>query len=147
MISISELKNYAFTVQIPSFKKVNINDIYKPYSEFTNEEQEDFIYKIVRHSISDFDNQHFEIKFEKHKDGRIHAHGTLYQLTENQIEDFKDSICFCIGVKSPKQKSECCYIIPILCSYVWDQYIHKEDDDSSRKDFSKYLFGKLNKMI
>jgi hypothetical protein len=145
MISTSELKNYAFTIQIPAFKKVNFNDIYQPYKDFSSEDQENFIYQIVRHAISDFDSQHFEIKFEKHKDGRVHAHGTLYQLSVAQIEDFTDSICFCIGIKTPKQKKECCYIIPILCSYVWDNYIKKEEEDSCRKDFSQYLFGKINK--
>lgn len=144
MISTSELKNYAFTIQIPSFKKVRFEDKYMPYASFDTDSQERMHYALIRNAISEFDNQHFEIKFEKHKDGRVHSHGTLYQLSEGQIEEFVDSVCFCIGVKSPKQKKECCYIIPILCSYVWDNYIKKEEEDSCRKDFSKYLFGKIN---
>lgn len=142
MISTSELKNFAFTIQVPSFKRVNYNGCFQPYKELKESEQEDFIYTLVRHSISEFENQHFEIKFEKHQDGRKHAHGTLYQLSDQQLEDFVESVCFVIGVKSPKQKRECCFCIPILMSYDrWNMYINK--DVVKEKDYSKYLFGKL----
>lgn len=144
-MNIQELRNYAFTIQIPAFKKVRFEDQYQPYSLFDSEAQERMHYALIRNAISDFENQHFEIKFEKHKDGRVHSHGTIYQLTEEQLEDFVNSVCFCIGVKSPKQKRECCFCIPILCSYTWDSYINKEEDEGNRKDFSQYLFGKLNK--
>lgn len=145
MISTTELKNFAFTIQIPAFKKVQYQGLYIAYRDLTETDQESFLYGLVRNAIADFDNQHFEIKFEKHKDGRKHCHGTLYQLTNNEIEEFINSISFCVGIKSPKQKQELVYCIPILCSYVWDTYINKEKDEDNRKDFSKYLFGKINK--
>lgn len=142
MISTSELKNYAFTIQVPSFKKVNYNEIYQTYKDLSSIEQEDYIYKLVRSAISDFDTEHFEIKFEKHKDGRVHSHGTLYNITEQNLEEFIDSVCFQIGVKSPKQKKECCFCIPILLSYDrWNMYINK--DQPKDKDYSQYLFGKI----
>lgn len=142
MISTNELKNFAFTIQIPAFKKVSYNGVYQPFKELKPIEQEDFIYTLVRHSLSEFDNQHFEIKFEKHQDGRTHAHGTIYQLTQDQLDCFIDSVCFVIGVKSPKQKKECCFCIPILMSYDrWSMYINK--DQVKEKDYSKYLFGKI----
>lgn len=143
MISTNELSNFAFTIQIPSFKKVNFNDVYQPYMSLKETDQEEYIYKIVRASISDFSQQHFEIKFEKHQDGRVHAHGTLYQLKNEEIDDFVNSVCHFIGVKSPKQKRESCFCIPILFSYDrWNMYMNKEVEKT--KDYSKYLFGKLN---
>lgn len=143
MITTEELKNYTFTIQIPAFKKIRYNDIYRPYKELSNQEQEDFIYRMVRNILRD-ETSHFEIKFELHKDGRTHAHGTIYELTQEQLEQFKDSVCHIIGVKSDKQKSECCYCIPILCSYTWDRYISKCEPGFEQRDFSKYLFGKIN---
>lgn len=143
MIFTSDLKNYAFTIQIPAFKKIYYNDIYQPYKELSTLEQEDYIYKLVRHAISDFDTEHFEIKFEKHKDGRTHAHGSLYNISSDNLEEFIDSVCFQIGVKSPKQKRECCFCIPILLSYErWNMYLNK-DQPQNTKDYSSYLFGKL----
>lgn len=144
-MEILEVKNYAFTIQVPPFKKINYDGQYIPYQDLTNDQQEDFIYRIVRNYFLDSENIHFEIKFEKHKDGRIHAHGTLYQFTAPQLEEFCDGIAFMIGVKSPKQKKEVCFCIPILCSYLWDEYINKEQKNEE-PDFSKYLF-KGKKMI
>jgi len=145
MITTTELKNFAFTIQCPAFKKINYNGFYQPYMSLTSIEQEDFIYNMVRTVLKD-ETSHFEIKFEKHKDGRTHAHGTVYQISQEQLNDFKNSVCYIIGVKSEKQKNECCYCIPILCSYTWNNYINKEDQvENGIKDFSKYLFGKLKK--
>jgi len=144
MITTSELKNYAFTIQIPSFKKINYKGVYQPYKDLSELEQEDFIYSTVRIILKD-ETSHFEIKFEKHKDGRTHAHGTIYQITNEDIEQFKESVCYVLGVKSPKQKSECCFCIPILFSHGWSEYITKEEVKEDIRDFSKYLFGKLNK--
>lgn len=146
-MNITELKNYAFTVQCPAFKKVNYDGIYIPYKELTLQQQEDFLYRTVRNTFIDSENIHFEIKFEKHKDGRAHAHGTLYQFTPEQLDEFIDSVSFQIGVKSPKQKKEVCFCIPILCSYLWSEYIKKEDVKSQQLDFSKYLHGKLIKEV
>jgi len=154
-MDLIELKNYAFTVQIPAFKKVNYDDLYLPYNTLSQHAQEDFIYKSVRSATSDLDIS-FEIKFEKHKDGRVHAHGTLHNITSEQLIDFKNSIGYLIGIKSQKQINDCCYCIPILCSYnqkIWNEYCNKESSgltpsDSNglapeEKDYSKYLFGKI----
>lgn len=142
-MNIQELKNYAFTIQVPSFKKVNYDGKYQVYKDLSNIQQEDYLYKLVRSSLSDNEHQHFEIKFELHKDGRTHCHGTVYQLTPNLLSEFQESVCFQIGVKSPKQKNECCFCIPILLSYGWEMYINKEQDEEDR--YSKYLFkGKNN---
>jgi len=146
-MNITELKNYAFTIQVPGFKKVNYDGLYVQYKDLTNEQQEDFIYRVVKNTFIDSETIHFEIKFEKHKDGRTHAHGTLYQFTGEQLSEFIDSVAFQIGVKSPKQKNEVCYCIPILCSYIWREYINKEQTKpgDDKLDFTKYLHGKLNK--
>lgn len=141
-----ELKNYAFTIQIPAFKRVKFDELYQPYKEFDNDAQERMHYALIRNAISEFDNQHFEIKFEKHKDGRVHSHGTIYQITEYQLEEFVNSICYVVGVKSPKQKKEVCYCIPILCSYIWEKYINKDQKVEVKLDEdipeNLYKFGK-----
>lgn len=151
-MEIQQLKNYAFTIQIPAFKSVNYEGNYIRYKDLSNTEQEDFIYKTVRSGISELEHQHFEIKFEKHKDGRTHAHGTIYEMSDEDLNLFVDSVALLVGVKSPKQKKEVCYCIPILCSYIWDKYINKEqninvdlDEDIPEKTykFGKNLFKKI----
>lgn len=140
-----ELKNYAFTIQIPAFKRVNYNEVYTQYKDLTPSEQEDFIYRTVRTGISELQHQHFEIKFEKHKDGRIHAHGSIYEISSDDLELFESSVCSIIGVKSPKQKREVCYCIPILCSYIWDKYINKDQIEVKLDEDipdNLYKFGK-----
>lgn len=141
-MNVVELKNYAFTIQVPGFKRVNYEGLYIQYKELSNTQQEDFLYKLVRSALSDNEHQHFEIKFELHKDGRTHCHGTVYQLTETQLNEFKESVCFQIGVKTPKQKTDVCFCIPILFSYGWDLYCNKDQDEEDR--YSKYLFKGKN---
>lgn len=142
-----ELKNYAFTLQIPSFKKVKHQLKYVKYGDLKSIEQEEYLYGLVR--SNDDIIKHFEIKFELHQDGRTHAHGTIYQITEAQLNEFRQSVCFQIGIKSPKQMIDCCYCIPILFSYGWNLYCNKEQTDETIIDltdkYSKYLFkGKKN---
>lgn len=137
-MNITELKNYAFTIQVPGFKKVSYEGQYITYKDLSNIQQEDYLYRLVRSSLSDNEHQHFEIKFELHKDGRTHCHGTVYQLTEALLNEFKESICFQIGVKTPKQKTDVCFCIPILYSLGWEMYCNKEQDEEDR--YSKYLF-------
>lgn len=141
-----ELKNYAFTVQIPAFKKIKHFESYKPFKEFTQLEQESILYEFVRIGCDEICSS-FDIKFEQHKDGRTHAHGVFYQISEDNLKDIKQSVGYMIGVKSEKQINDCCYCIPLFLSHGWNTYINKFQGGIEDKDYSKYLFGKLTRPI
>lgn len=144
-----DLKNFAFTLQIPAFKKIKHFDYYKPFKEFNSSEQESILYEFVRIGCSEI-CESFDIKFELHQDGRVHAHGVFYQITLDNLEDIKKSIGLLIGIKSQKQINDCCYCIPLFLSHGWTTYINKfqiprSDTDENERDYSKYLFGKIIK--
>lgn len=149
-----ELKNYAFTIQVPPFKRVITEEgQYAVYKDLTNEQQKDYITHIVNVACHDI-IKYYEMNFELHKDSRIHAHGTIYSVSTDDLESFIDSVGTLIGVKTLKQKKDLCYCIPILSSYAeycWNNYKTKDQKDNAQAtegeskslDYSKYLFGKL----
>lgn len=140
-----ELKNFAFTLQIPSFKKVRHFEHYKAFKDYPQLEQESILYEFVRIACSEI-CQTFDIKFEVHADGRKHAHGVFYQISSENLEDIKLSLAKLIGIKSEKQINDCCYCIPIFLSHGWNTYINKFQgsivEDIEEKDYSIYQFGK-----
>lgn len=148
------IRNYAFTVQIPAFKRINYKGNYIQYKKLSSASQEDYIYSLVRTGTLEL-VESYEIQFEKHTDGRIHAHGSFYSLSDDAIEIIKKNIGFLVGVHTDKQINEVCYCIPILNSYnqtIWDNYTTKEQKDNVQanadekviieRDYSDYLFGK-----
>lgn len=149
-----ELRNYAFTLQIPAFKKIKHYDNYKMFKDYSNLEQESILYEFVRigaQSIRDWKNSNenvsFDIKFEKHQDGRSHAHGVFYQICDAELQDIKKSIASLIGIKSEKQINDCCFCIPIFLSHGWNTYINKyqcnvSEPEEDTRDYSIYQFGK-----
>ena len=156
-----EKKNYAFTITIPPFKRVTLLEQYAAYKDLTTEQQKDYIRHVVSTAAYDI-IEYYEINFEYHKDSRVHAHGTIYAVSNDDLETFIDSVGTLIGVKTLKQKNTLCYCIPILSSYAeycWNNYKNKDNNipligekdaqaiegDKSILDYSKYLFGKLNK--
>ena len=151
-MNLEELKNYAFTITIPPFKRVTLLEQYAAYKDLTSDQQKDFITSIVKTACQDI-IEYYEINFEYHKDLRIHAHGTIYAVSKDDLETFIDSIGSIVGVKTPKQKHTLCYCIPILKSYneyLWNNYITKDIKVNAQAtegelDYSNYLFGKLNK--
>lgn len=147
-LNLFDLKNFAFTLQIPAFKKIKHFENYKPFKDYLHSEQESILYEFIRIACSEI-CQSFDIKFEKHKDGRVHSHGVFYQITHDNLNDIKKSVGLLIGVKSEKQINDCCYCIPLFLSHGWNTYINKfqvtsSSSDEDEKDYSKYLFGKIN---
>lgn len=140
-----ELKSYAFTLQIPAFKKVRHYEKYMPYKDYTSQEQETILYETMRFSCSDVSEKiSFDIKFEKHKDGRMHCHGVLHSISSSQLFEIKKNVGICIGVKTEKQINDCCFCIPLFLSHGWNTYMNKEQPKEEEIDYSEYRFGKTN---
>lgn len=96
--------DYAITLAIPSFKKVNHAGIYKAYNLFTEDIQKKILTDYFITSLTFCKNEQTpEIYFEFHKDGRVHAHTYLKNLTYDQIYEIQQYFCKDIIKIRPKQ--------------------------------------------
>lgn len=142
------MENYAFTFQIPRFKKVNFNSCYIPYGNLSNSNQVLFMTMILNKIIQDRFLKQYECVSELHTDGRIHMHGTIYMLSESQHQALREAVCLEIGIKALKQQIDIFCILPIYHSLGWNKYCYKQfEEDSPRSDeekFEKYLFKGKN---
>ena len=138
------MENYAFTLQIPRFKKVNFNGCYIPYGNLSNSNQELFMRTLLNRFIQDKFIKQYEAVSELHSDGRVHMHGTIYDLATSQHTALRECICLDIGIKQLKQQTEIFCILPIYHSLGWSKYCYKQfETDSPRSDeekFERYLF-------
>jgi len=135
--------NYAYTLTIPSFKKVNYNDIYKKFSLFNIIEQQFILEGIITSHYTKFCEK-YDIHFEEHKDGRYHAHGTFYNCEDPSIIPM--IICNSLGIKRPHQYEHYILVKIISNNEKWQEYVLKDDKQNSfqKKDYSNYKFGKRN---
>ena len=142
--------NFAFTLMIPSFKKVNFNGAYIPYGNLSQINQLSFLKKLLEKVITDRFILQYDYVSERHQDGRIHLHGSIYGLSEGQHNSLREAVCLEIGIKQPKQQADIFCILPIYNSLGWSKYCHKQyedEDDSPSADgerFNKYMFKGKN---
>lgn len=139
-------KHFAFTVQIPAFKRINFDDKYVTFKSLSSLDQETFLYGLVR-DVTQLMREDkpisYDIHFESHQDGRRHCHGTIYDIDSEQIDYFKKGIARVIGVKTEKQINECCFCIPQFFDKGWEAYKTKHQiSETDEIDFSIYQFGK-----
>lgn len=134
--------SYTFTFQIPSFKKVNYNEEYKKYSSLTEDQQKDFIYNIISSEVLIT-----SIFYERHKDGRLHAHG--FYNSNMSKEHIQKAICLKLGIKADKQQKETFFNESCYDITAWDRYIKKDQSDEIKEiaspdaiDYAQYQFGK-----
>ena len=150
------MENFGFTLQIPAFLKVCYKDIKLPYSKLSLENQESFLGSMLT-DITQFPERQipYEVNYEKHKDGRIHAHGTFGELEQSELLSMQNAFCSKLGIKKPKQQNEVFNWIPLYDYTGWKKYITKDqeinDDEGSPKvncscdiwnSYNEYKFGK-----
>lgn len=121
--------DYAVTIQIPAFKRVNYQNEYKAYKSFHNEQQKLLIRNLLLNAYNSavsFNLQHsIKLHYESHSDGRIHAHFTLSDLHEYQIRDIQTKFCSYIGIKTLKQSFDVFYY-ETKRTQGWEHYCTKE---------------------
>lgn len=117
--------NFAYTLQVPAFKQVSLNNVRKQYSKFTGDEQMLILQNLVNHIQDDYLKE-VNITFEKHKDRRYHCHGTIFNTSISEMSVIQESVCRLVGVKTQKQFNEIFCFVPIYNMGGWDTYIKKD---------------------
>lgn len=129
--------NFAYTLQVPNFKQVNYNGKRKAFGKMTLTEQMDYLDYLKRMTEDDYLKQ-ISITYERHKDGRYHAHGTIFNSSLPEMVQIQSSICIEVGVKTQKQFNEIFCYVPIYNMGGWDTYCKKdippEYEESDQED-------------
>lgn len=135
--------DYAVTLQIPAFKKINYNGKYQAYHLFDGESQKNYLRYIILESYLKVvgDNAHgLLFHYERHtlcKYGRYHVHFTIPELLEHKIREIQEHICKKLGIKTLKQSMEIFYYITKR-SYGWEHYITKDSLADLESDLMNY---------
>jgi len=131
------MNNFAFTLQLPAFLKVPFGASKFTYAGLTPSQQEDVLTAGINHALEIVGYEYKrmidrEIYFEEHKDGRKHAHGTIKDLTEEDIVRVQTAFCLRFGIKKTKQMNEVFNYLPIFNACGWEKYSTKDQPDSVR---------------
>lgn len=122
--------DYAITIQIPPFKKVNYQGQYKAYKLFSAQAQKDFLKGLFElwvgfHLDTDFEADVF---FEEHQDKRIHAHTYLKHITYDQIYNIQKSFCQNFGMREKQFQQVFNFFKPDNFAF-WSAYCQKSVND------------------
>lgn len=160
--------DYGFTLTIPAFKTCQFRMYFtdkgkicskKKYGDMYDYEQK-FIFEDGLNGLFRKSDK-YRLTFEKHKDGRLHCHGIIYNTSYDYVllilKQFYESR---IGIKRISQIKTITDIRLLNNVIEWETYINKcqpserdlsdygdyligRDDPLDTLDFSQYLFGKL----
>lgn len=136
-------KNWAFTLQIPSFKQVTYNNKRIQYGKVDFDGQMVYLKLCLDIPCERFADHHisYDVFYEKHSDGRLHAHGTFFNLNIDQIECIQKIICEFIGFPRQKQWNQIFNFLPIFNDIGWEKYKMKEVEPPTDEDrFPDYSF-------
>lgn len=143
-MNFNNTKNWAFTLQIPSFKKVKYAGNQLAYKSLDFDAQKAFLKLCIDIPVERFDGENhieYEIYYEKHADGRLHAHGTFYNLTIDQIKCIQTIVCRdAVGISTLKQFDHVFNFLPIFNSIGWEKYSTKEVEPTDDDRFKEYGF-------
>jgi len=129
------MENFGFTIQIPPFLKVRFGENKYKYAGLTEDQQKEYITKNINLLCEDYDAKRLidrDIFFEKHQDGRIHAHGTFKLIHTSEILAMQNSFCISMGIKKLKQQNEVFNWIPLYDAEGWQKYITKDQENSGQ---------------
>lgn len=127
--NINIFSNFAFTLAIPAYKKINYLNKYQAYKLYTFDEQSEYL-KTVINQICAIDNcALYDLYTEKHDDNRCHIHGVIYSVNSVTMERIQDGICSVIGIRSAKMFSRLFNYVPIYNAQGWQKYCLKDQDE------------------
>jgi len=147
--------DFAVTVQIPAFKKINYQDRYQQYKDYNEHDQKNIIAYFLLESYNkyvSFDMSHYiDLNFEKHPKclyNRIHLHTTIKCIPAYKMRAIQAFFCKLLGVKTLKQSCDVFYYEPKY-SEGWEYYQQKDDQLDNLEADLLLLEGceKANKMI
>lgn len=122
--------DYAITLAIPSFKKVNYLGKYKAYNLFPKEEQKMFITGLFQTSVEFILDEECksEIYIEEHADKRLHLHTYLKNVSYDTIYNIQEHLCRVLGIR-PKQYQQVFNFFKPDSFHYWMLYCQKEVND------------------
>ena len=127
--------DYAVTIQIPAFKKVNYNGIYKEYAKFSEEMQKELLLDYLSKSLAGI--QKNEVYFEKHKDGRYHLHTYFKHIEYDEIYKMQNHFCAEILRLRPKQFQQVFNFFTPDDFHFWMTYCQKEQPTDLDADLAE----------
>lgn len=124
---INSKSDYAITLQIPSFKKVNYKGIYKAYSLFSVSIQKEILEEYYNTSlkVDDVMYSSAELFFEEHQDGRIHCHTFFLNVSYDLIYNIQKNFCHNILKIRPKQYQQVFNFFKPDSMDKWRKYCRK----------------------
>lgn len=136
--------DFALTIQIPAFKKVEWQGQYLPYKKYDENAQKNIITYYLLDAYNknvSLDMQHYiDLNFEKNNDERIHLHSTVRCLPAYKMRNIQNYFCKALGIRSLKQSIDMFYYEPKY-SKGWEYYSVKD----SLTDMENDLILKLGK--
>lgn len=130
VLTQQKIHNFAYTLMIPSFKKINWDGEYKPYGVYSYSSQKEYLGWLLKNVSNDdeyVEYYNFTAHFESHADGRLHAHGTFFVNRFCDIEDIRFNIMDKIRIKALKQQRDIFYYVPVYDLHGWESYATKDD--------------------
>lgn len=112
------MSNYAYTLQVPAFKKIKG----VAFGKMPSKMQIEYLTIVIEKVIRDEFLKPVDYIFEQHMDGRYHVHGTIQNMSFLEYEPLNRAICREIGLR-PTQGAFMC--VPIFDNLGWDTYKHK----------------------
>ena len=123
-------QDWAITLAIPAFKKVNYEGQYKAYNLFSKERQKMFITGLFQVSVEFILDEPCisEVFIEAHSDGRLHLHSYLKNVSYDTIYNIQKHLCNNLGIR-PKQYQQVFNFFKPDNFHYWAMYCQKEIND------------------
>lgn len=117
---------YGFTIVIPIFKKLYEKGGIK-YENLIKEEQKAYILELVEKNKN---GKGYELYFEEHKNKNIHSHGTIFKITDRDVEKMRIYICKSIGITKIEQMKVIFHYMKLNNYSVWKKYCLKDQEET-----------------
>lgn len=90
-IALKDKQNYSWTFTIPSFKNVKYKSANVTYGKLSNAQQYDLLENHLQNiTFGKFDTIYWVYEQHKESDNRLHVHGFIEQVNEEQVEQFRN---------------------------------------------------------
>lgn len=125
-LDVNTQRLWAITLQIPSFKKVNIQGTYQAYAQFEPKQQKEYLFTCFNeaHDKIVHDSSAPRLYFEEHKDKRLHAH-TYLTADYDTIYAIQQIFCKDIIKIRPKQFQQVFNLFKPDNAMRWMKYCKK----------------------
>lgn len=130
--------DYGYTIVIPKFKKI-YEKKGKKYESMLKEEQKNYLLELVEKNKNEIE---YEIFYEEHENENIHCHGTLFKITDREIEKMRIEICKKIGITKKEQMKNIFHYMKLNKYEYWKNYCLKDQKVSEHINLEEFEFEK-----